>query len=226
MSYKNKNWLHDNYIDINKSTLEIAKMCNVSNHTILRWLHRFDIELKPLGGWKHTQTAREKMSIARRAWLSDKRNCPNFGKHLSEECKRKISDSLKGFKQSEETKKKISKTLIGNSYTLGHKLSQEHKNKISESERGSKHWNWQNGKSFEPYCPRFTKELREAVRNRDNRNCQMCGKNEIFLREKLCVHHVDLDKMQGCNGNKWYLVSLCRSCHIRLHNGDTLICYK
>jgi len=31
----------------------------------------------------------------------------------------------------------------------------------------------------------------------------------------LSVHHIDADKMQGCNGKKWYLCVLCRSCNSR-----------
>jgi len=222
MSYKNRDWLFDNYIVDKRSTITMGKMCDISYRTILRWIHRFDIPLRLRSGWKPSNNTREKMSMSRRILLSDIRNHPNFGKHLSEETRRKISERLKGIPLSEETKKKISKSLMGNKYCLGNVLSQEHRNKISESERGSKHWNWQNGKSFEPYCPKFNKELKERIRNRDGRICMICHKSEMDNGEKLCVHHIDGDKMQGC-GKKWYLVSLCRSCHMKLHNGESVV---
>ena len=61
------------------------------------------------------------------------KNHPNFGKHLSEETKRKMSESTKGIKRSEETKRKISETKKGK------KQSEETKNKISKSKKGKKH---------------------------------------------------------------------------------------
>ena len=57
----------------------------------------------------------------------------NRNKHLSEETKLKLRNNKLGTKQSIETKEKISKSLIGNTRTLGHKLSAEHKAKLSKS---------------------------------------------------------------------------------------------
>jgi G:T-mismatch repair DNA endonuclease (very short patch repair protein) len=56
---------------------------------------------------------------------------------LSEEHKKKISDSLKGHRLSEETKRKISETLLKSSLK-GRKLSAEHKVKIGLGNKGKK----------------------------------------------------------------------------------------
>lgn len=72
---------------------------------------------------------------------------------------------------------------------------------------------WRGGSSFAPYCYLFNEELREKIRNRDNRVCQLCGKSELLNGGKrLAVHHIDGNKMQGCNSS-WYLCALCNSCN-------------
>lgn len=47
----------------------------------------------------------------------------------------------------------------------------------------------------------------------------MCGlsEEENVGQRKLSVHHVDMNKDQGCNGHKWKLVPLCTSCHRKSH---------
>ena len=55
-----------------------------------------------------------------------------FGKHLSEEHKKKLSEAHKGLKASEETKKKISESLKGRQH------SEETKKKISDAHKGVK----------------------------------------------------------------------------------------
>lgn len=95
----------------------------------------------------------------------------------------------------------------------GVSLSSKHRSAIGDSVRGFNHWNWQGGKSFDPYCPLFDNELKNEIRNRDNRVCVLCGKPEILNGRRLDVHHIDGDKMQGCSSRQWYLASLCRSCN-------------
>jgi len=73
--------------------------------------------------------------------------------------------------------------------------------------------NWQDGVSYLPYCHLFNEMKKEEVRNKANRVCQLCGRPEILNGERLSVHHVDGNKMQGCNGRKWVLVAVCRKCH-------------
>ena len=44
------------------------------------------------------------------------------------------------------------------------------------------------------------KLVHRKIRNKDHRNCHICGTSEVFLGERLCVHHIDFNKMQGCDG--------------------------
>ena len=69
----------------------------------------------------------------RDCYFKDKRGCS-----LSEEHRRKLSQSTKGRKFNKEHKLKISKALQGKKNALGCKRSEEHKRKISEHNKGRK----------------------------------------------------------------------------------------
>jgi hypothetical protein len=70
------------------------------------------------------------------------------------------------------------------------------------------------GKSFDSYSPKFTKTLKDQIRQRDGFKCQNCGELQtshlLKSGQKLSVHHIDYDK-QNCRKNN--LISLCHSCH-------------
>lgn len=85
--------------------------------------------------------------------------------------------------------------------------------------RGPKCPAWKGGVSFEPYCEKWTEELRESVREAFGRKCYLCPKTEADTGKKLDVHHCDFNKQQGCKGNSaWKLVPLCASCHAKTTN--------
>jgi len=71
--------------------------------------------------------------------------------------------------------------------------------------KGSKHI------SFKPYCPKFNKRLKEKIRNRDNRTCQLCEVKENG--KKLAVHHIHYDK-ENCYPD---LIALCNSCNVKVN---------
>jgi group I intron endonuclease len=77
---------------------------------------------------KHSEKTKQTMSNQRFG-----KNNPNYGKHLSEETKNKISKTKTGKKLSNEHKEKISKGLIGNRHYNETKL------KISEKNHGKYH---------------------------------------------------------------------------------------
>ena len=141
---------------------------------------------------KHlTEEHKKRISEANRGKVSNRK-----GVFLSEETKKKMSLSHIGKHQSIETKRKESEIQkrIGSKppSNKGLHFSEEHKRKISEAHKGmkkpwvsqrnklflmigKKHPNWQGGKSFEPYSPAFTRELKQAIRQRDNFTCQLCN---------------------------------------------------
>ncbi len=172
----------------------------------------------------------------------------NKGKHLSEITKYKISIAweynkdkhcknisiaMKGKISPQKGKKRMDICGENNPskrIEVRQKISNYHKGKILSQETieklsGENGSNWQGGISFLPYCSKFNKQKKEEIREQYNRKCYVCGKDEkdnvtkYGENKKLFVHHVDMDKEQGCNDKKWKLVPLCMQCHANLHHG-------
>lgn len=191
--YRNQVWLETQYLTSKRKMQDMADDCGVNKTTVLYWLQKYNIPRR--------------------------RNVDYIkGKELSENVKQRISramiehfkthdNPMKGCVFSEEHKLKISEAK------RGYKRSEEHQQKLANSIKGENNPNWKGGSSFEPYCVLFNDELKEKIRNRGNRVCQLCGKSEIENGRKLSVHHIDGDKMQGCNEKEWYLCALCVSCN-------------
>jgi len=79
--------------------------------------------------------------------------------------------------------------------------------------------NWRGGRSFEEYPEAFSFQRKEAIRNRDHRTCQICGRHESQNGgEALSVHHIDGNK-KNCEPSN--LVALCRACHSRTYGRIT-----
>ena len=123
------------------------------------------------------------------------KNNPRYGKPLSEETKRKMSELHKGRKNSKEHNRSIS----------------EAKKELYKDR--TKNPNWQGGKSYEPYNIEFSKELKNQIRNRDNHICRLCKNPENG--RTLNVHHIDYDKKHNSPEN---LISLCLGCHNALQS--------
>ncbi len=157
----------------------------------------------------------------------------HFVKH-TEESKKKISEAHKGIKYPNRKsppsfsvihRGNLSEALIGNKNGLGKKHTEESKIKIGLALKGKKRnnpfgekaYNWQGGKSFEPYSIDWRETLRRSIRERDNYICQICsqyGNN---------VHHKNYDKL-NCNPNN--LVTLCVKCNSKVNgNRDYWINY-
>lgn len=161
------------------------------------------------------------------------------GKKLSEECKRKIglihkgkilsitqkrliSKRNKGSKRTKETKRKMSLSAMARLpdseetrrkkglVHKGKKFSDSRKKAMSLARKGSNCYNWQGGKSFEPYGVEFNNDLKELIRKRDNYKCRICNKKQTNRRH--VVHHIDYNKI---NSDPKNLITLCISCHMK-----------
>lgn len=116
----------------------------------------------------------------------------------------------KGKAWSKETKNKISKTLTGR------RLSKKHKDNISKGvPKGPDHHAYVDGTGGTGY-KRFSKELKEIIKQRDNNCCQNCELSRKEHKEKynldIEVHHIDYDKTNNKEDN---LITLCKRCNIR-----------
>jgi 5-methylcytosine-specific restriction endonuclease McrA len=82
---------------------------------------------------------------------------------------------------------------------------------------GPNHPQWTGG--LPDYPEEWNESLKRNVRRRDEYTCQQCGVHQRELNRKLDVHHKDENKF-NCDLDN--LVSLCGSCHMRLHKTKTL----
>ena len=95
---------------------------------------------------------------------------------------------------------------------------------VSATKQGITYDEWETHASKYPYCPDFNEDCRESNRDKYDRICFLTGLPEEENRYKdgkqikLSVHHVDMDKGQGCNGKRWKLVPLCLEWHGKVHN--------
>lgn len=85
--------------------------------------------------------------------------------------------------------------------------------KIGNGNRGYKNGNWKDGASFEPYCPKWTPELRERIRAFFNYECILCGKSTEENGKALSCHHVEYNKEACCDGKLVHFAALYNSCH-------------
>jgi len=139
----------------------------------------------------------------------------NKGLPLSDQTRIKLSNSLKKTYSNPDIRKKISNSRKGKykgeeNHNYGRVFSEEYRKKLSDAQTGEKSVRWKGGISFIPYCPKFTKHRKKAVRDFFENKCLCCGSESI---EKLSVHHIDHNKNQGCDGIPFNLVPFCRSCH-------------
>ena len=157
---------------------------------------------------------------------------PNFGKHLSEETRQKISFANKlrpplseqsRIKRSISLKKVVHtpewNANVGAS-KKGFNMTEEQKKKIRNTLAGKycgdKNGNWKGGISFEPYCPKFNREFKERVRAFFGYKCVECGTPQNG--EKLSVHHVNFNKKTCCDNSIPLFVTLCRNCHMKTNH--------
>ena len=93
-----------------------------------------------------------------------------------------------------------------------------YRHRLSAGCQGISYDDWDGYAIATPYCAKFNESCREHNRDKYGRACFICGKEETENGRKLSVHHRDMSKTQGCDGEKWKLVPLCNSCHSRAHN--------
>lgn len=159
-------------------------------------------------------------------------------KYCSRECvieKRKQEGMPDGWRQSivdgledvdmshtEEWKEEMSEKFSGRDITWGDKISESLTGKEMPWHKGEKNHNWNGG-----YQPRYgyswTRKLKRKIRERDNRECQVCGKTKKESERKLDVHHIVPFKKFGTENHEKAnreenLITLCRGCHMKVEN--------
>lgn len=124
----------------------------------------------------------------------------------------------KGEHRSLETEFKKGQVSINK----GKKFSDEYRKKLSRAhmgiQSGEKHPNWKGGLSKQKYPREFNQLLKDKVLRRDSvigwdGVCQKCGRIQEHCGQ-LTIHHIDYNKYNNSLDN---LISLCRSCNIKVN---------
>lgn len=127
-----------------------------------------------------------------------------------------------------EQRKRFSDVKLGSKNPMyGKHFTLEQRKRISDAKKkqnnnysGKNNGNWKGGISNSPYGREFNKELKKLIRERDLYRCQSC-----FMSEKdtqsiksnnraLDIHHIDYNPLNNSPDN---LISLCHSCHLKIH---------
>lgn len=179
-------------------------------------------------GKKHSEKTRRKMSISMKGKNKGKihsdesrknmRDGQKDRKPVSEETLNKMSAAHKGITHSIESRKKMSVVQTGK------KRSKEIRIQMSVRQQNISYDEWEGFITKQPYCPAFNETCKESNRAKYNRECFICGLSEnenntkAGTLKKLSVHHIDMDRGQGCDGKRWKLVPLCLHCHGKVHS--------
>jgi hypothetical protein len=149
---------------------------------------------------------------------------PMYGKHPSEETRKKMSDAKKGEKnhnygkhRSEETRKKMSSAQKGEkNHNYGKHRLEETKRKISEANKGENGPNYKGGISTKKFKDAYRlepiewKKLAQEIRKRDKFICQYWSR-----KNATDVHHI-IPRRIKIDNNPDNLITLCRSCHVKI----------
>lgn len=168
-------------------------------------------------GHKHSEAHKKKISDTLMG-----RTSPTKGKPMSDEQKRKISEACKGRICTDENRRKQSVAMKGKT------LSEEARRNISAGKQGIPYDEWEAFAKEQKYCPLFNEACREANRAKYNYECFICGLpqaqniTKTGKQKKLSVHHIDMDKNQGCDGHRWKLIPTCMKCHPGTHHEEII----
>ena len=164
-------------------------------------------------GLKHTEETKKKMRI------THKLNPYWNGKTFSEEHRKKLSESHRGYIMPESQKLKIGEKSRGNQYAKGksHPHTPETKKKLSISHMGEKGPNWKGGVS--PINKRIRAGMefnswRTAIYERDDYPCHKC----LVKGGQLQPHHIrnfaEAFKLRFDIDNG---ITLCKNDHVEFH---------
>ena len=112
-----------------------------------------------------------------------------------------------------------SENMSGENSPLFHKQKPlDTRKRLSATLQGIHYDEWESFAKDQPYCPKFNGVCRESNRVKYDRCCFLSGMTEEENGRRLSVHHVDMNKGQGCDGYEWKLVPLSISWHVRAHS--------
>lgn len=235
-----KKELEQMYIDDMMTITEISDVLGVVSSTISNWLHEYGITVRDKSKSQLKEKIKTNEEELRKMYINELMSINKIGKlvgishgtvHrwlreygipvrcISESLlKEKVKPTRKELKMMYVDKLMSTTKIAGefgvSSNTVSRCLMEYDILVRSHSDQcGELNPNWQGGISFIPYCNKFNNKFKEAVRERDNYTCQLCGAEQNG--RKLSVHHIHYDK-KNCYPD---CIALCASCNSKV-NGN------
>lgn len=134
----------------------------------------------------------------------------------SSECGRKLSSRVRKGEKNTRWKSELDKKCLQCDKSVERKSHRKFcSRKCSadwQSQNKSKENSplWKGGSAYAEYPPEFNSKFRAKIRKRDGYLCGVCKKKSWSLD----VHHIDGNKKNTSEEN---MISLCRSCHGKVH---------
>ena len=160
-----------------------------------------------------SEVTREKLRVAntgkkRSAEIRQQLSLSRLGQvHSEESIKRQVISLSKFYDDPEnrERQSKIMKEVNRLNPSIGQRMSERRKGAGSAFYIDGRC----SGDNYS-YSEDFKERLKELVRDRDGRQCQLCFVDEKETKKKLDVHHINYDRKNSELSN---LISLCHPCH-------------
>ena len=236
MTYKNFDWLYLQRITLKRKVFDIAIECGVHKRTIENYLKEFHIKFweadktyanKDWLGYQINVLGKSQVQVAQECNVDRLTVCRWYNflfEDLIKEAKKKANNTYKNhdwlylqYITLQKTFMQIAKECGVSRSVIIKNLNKNNikgtKEKIRFSHSGIKNPRWLGGISYEPYCPKFDKDLRRRVRAYFDNQCVLCGKSSQQNKKNLSVHHVSYNKNACCDGKRVQFAALCQSCH-------------
>lgn len=140
----------------------------------------------------------------------DRRNCKHLNRTRCDACRRAFYKKDKCYQWKGGQKEKS--CLICNTIFKFYPY-REKKARFCSKKCMNRHKEL-NRKEPVEYHGGFNKRLKELIRNRDNRECQLCGQKEFEKSKyRISVHHINYDKQDSDINN---LTCLCARCNFNV----------
>lgn len=198
--YRSEEWLRAQYVEENRSVIEMADAAGVTPTTICNWMDAAGVETRGPHQREHIVNADATEKLTDGEWLREK------------------------YHDEELSTPEIAERVDCTAAAVGNWLQKhgiEARNAKEAALRGDDHPDWDGGHTLE-YGSEWRERREEAIK-RDGEKCRRCGVTREVARETsgrdLHVHHIKKLKEFGipAEGHRLgNLLTVCQGCHAAL----------
>lgn len=228
--YKRRKWLYQEYHEKERESSEIAKEFDIHPSTVNTWRKRLDIP-------QHECYSEYKCYICNESFQRLDSKAKNNNKQFcSRECVNEWKSQLTGEDAfAWKDKSPVSCEWCGKEFFVKPFKEKNQDNFFCDIENCFSRWwmenysgknapTWRGG--YKDYYGESWNEQRMNALNRDDFKCKKCSVEQKDLDEELSVHHIEPFRNfdESSEANKLEnLVSLCRSCHMKVEWGGETV---